>query len=756
LNVPLSHWVVLLSMATVYAAIATYLSQVRFNDLYDAAWDLGVVQQSLWTGAHGSLLYETPDRMKVGVSSFLMVHTTYVALLIAPLYAAFPSPTTLLALQASALASAVLPLYLLLRREVPNVLVVFLILALFLANCAALAALITPYHWESFLPAEFLWTFWLWTERRYYLATIPAVLGMLTLEVFPILLMALVVYGLYPGLRRFLESPRETLRSLPEFWPRLRPWVALAVLAVGGYLALRIVQYDVLAPWLGTTTGGVSGQLSGGVSTFTVVSATGLTVGPSLFFWFLLLATLGFLPLFAPRSLILTVPWFLETVVLAPQFSMTFGTQYPLVAVTTLSVSLVYGAAAVYRRPADEGGAVLTLAAFVLLGAVYSMLALGFSGELLATSFPTVFWLVLAVPPLATVAIFAAAMRPSHEAPRGTPEARARRRALVRRWRTPLWGVMVALLVSFNVLLSPVLPANEGTAGPAYRFQFGTDPALAPAEWLASLVPDRAVVYATQNLFPFVANDPNAWPSATSPYPASPGIVYQPFSSSHLPTYVFTDALSWGTFPPFVQSAVLNSSTYGLVGYAVYEGLWPGSVYLFELGFRGAPQVRWASAPWAPFFATAHNLTVGPSAIVNTSGDGKYGAVIESEPAGQVTGNESELWSMNWTELPLGLYELTYNLSGSSGKSLSNPDALVAHLDVGPYTDAPAYLSANITAGELFRPGWSEYSFTIPLVLPYPIVGLRGYLGYTGDEPNGTIVLNYIELAPFGWGSTPG
>lgn len=89
-------------MVVAFTGALTYFSQLRFENFLTGAFDLGVNHQLLWTGSHGYLLYETPDRLISGIHSFLEINSTYLAFAVAPLYSTFPVPATPFALQSAA------------------------------------------------------------------------------------------------------------------------------------------------------------------------------------------------------------------------------------------------------------------------------------------------------------------------------------------------------------------------------------------------------------------------------------------------------------------------------------------------------------------------------------------------------------------------------------------------------------------------------------------------------------------------------
>jgi uncharacterized membrane protein len=809
-EIPRRHLVVLLGLVAGYTVVLTYLCQLRFENFLDGAFDLGVNQQLLWTTSHGYFFYETPDRLISGTNSYLGIHTTYIAALVVPIYDAWPYPATLFALQSAGLASAAFPLYLLLRRFTRDPVLVFGIVLVFLLNFGIISSLLYDFHWEAFLPAEFLWVYFLVQLRLYRWSLVPIVAGFLTIEVFPFFIVGLVALVLYERLQAVGARLRPLLRDRD-----VRIQLGLLAFSVVAFLTLEFIQVHVIPPLVGSP--GIVGHTAGPAASWTV-TATGETVQVSLVYWVLLLASVGFLPLLSPKSLILSLPWFGESVILQPGYSTFFGNQYALVAIATLAVGLVEGARWFTLRERDPrwtvvlfgllGGSVVSanivafgwpsyltsaqvgpsmwLALLMLPAGMLAVLSyvrlkrtiapklsvrtvrpwLPFVAALALTltscevflfdytsmllrnqvePVPLV-WLGLLVLPLAAaVLVIALSLRKRSGAMGADDPLSAGRIQRPPTWRAASVAILL-IVISFNLALSPIVNPDLPGTGHGYQLPFGGNPASLDMGWITGFIPSGAVVVSASNLFPFVANNPHAWP-ANSCLPPCGAPPYWPFSLSNSPRYVLTDGSQFGMLPLDLQWQLLNSSIYGTVAHIVSQSVVPGSIYLFEHGYTGPPAVRYATAAPAPYLATATNLTVGPSGIVATSVDSRYGEVIESRAAANVTGNLSVIWTGPVVQPFPALYHLVYNLSGSSRFSTSNPGIPVLRLNVSAgYASAPSFYTTVISAGQLAPGGWQTFEFSVPLGPPYRIVQLQGSLFEENGQPNGSVSLNYIEL----------
>ena len=368
-RIPRSHLALLLAVSAFYVAVISYLCQLRFDNFYAGAFDLGVNEQLLWTGGHGYLLYETPDRLITGVHSFLEIHSTYIALGFAPVYAAAPYPSTLFVLQSVAVASSIFPLYLICRLRGVRPGLVFPFLALFLVNFALLGALLFDFHWETFLPMEVLWYYYLVIRRSYYLALVPLAAGTLTLELFPFLAIGVALLLLYERLRAIGLRPRALLRDFVVRFQLLLVFVSLVA-----FLVVIFAERTVIPGLVGSS--GPIGVYAGINPSYRWTATSG-TLWYSALYWLLLIASLGFFPVFSPKSLLPSVPWFVESVLFQPYYSSAFGNHYALLALATLGIAYVEGFARWTKISEDRGVASGTSGALFGCAAVAEVVAFG-------------------------------------------------------------------------------------------------------------------------------------------------------------------------------------------------------------------------------------------------------------------------------------------------------------------------------------------------------------------------------------------
>lgn len=736
-------WLVVLSILGGYAALITYFSNLRAENFFTSAWDLGINQQLLWTTAHGQLLYETPDLAFYGAHSFLQVHSTYVAVLIAPIYAAWPNPLTLFVIQSSVFAASGIPLYFLARGTLARKELALAVAVLYLASFAVISGLMYDFHWEAFLPLEFFTFFVLVERRKFALALVPFAFGTLTLEVFPFLAGAVAVLLLYERAAALRFRGSHFLGDR-EF----RMGMALVGISLIAYALVRIAQYDLVPGYLAVPS--VTGGGSSAPAALLSIGANFVTLPHSLAYWALMLVTLAFLPLLSPRHLILSAPWFFYSVFVSPEFSAHFGDSPALIAFPALTVAAIFGLAELERRDWSELSTLIVTGA--LLGTLAFLAAVALlpreSVYLLRYTAGPWFW----APAVVAFGVTLAVLLGRRVVGRTPPALRRLVSRRIRRTAVPtvVAAVVVTILV-FDATMSPFNPTNfQATPIPGYEFQFSQSPTAAQMPWLLSYLPSDAQVLASDRLFPYVANNPDAWAIpwfVISPQQPVPNF---PFSPGNLPDYILADSQEFPLVPQFLQSAVFNASEYGLVAY-IYAAGPPGTIYLFERGFAGSTAARTVSTFPATLQYTWSNLSVGVAGKVESDPNSSFGQVINSTPVGPVNGTASPVWYGPYATLVPGNYTVTYRLEGGSNSSLATMDP-IGYLDAtwtGIQNNSSFY-RYPVTAAELSPHAWTRLQYSLELRYPYPDVELRGYLDLVNGRSIGWIKLDWLEISSMG------
>jgi uncharacterized membrane protein len=322
------------------------------------AWDLGIIEQSLWTTLNsGKIMYSTLE-VPFGnpTGNFLGVHFSPILFLVLPIYALYQSPQTLLVFQSFILAIAALPLYWLARDKLHNRLYGLAFATAYLLNPALHGVNTFDVHLEIFTPVFFLFAFY-YLDKGKWLKALPfIILELATIEFAPFIVFPL---GLYFFLKRSKELWKTKPQRLASIKKLLFPIAIMIASIVCLYLSLRIIE--LINP---LKTGGAPGRWENWGTDFSE-AATNIIRNPrevlivlatpieKPYFIIFLFASVIFLPLFAPLELIMPLPWIVAALLTdySPYYQPIY--QYPAFILGQISIAAIYG----YRRlfsPANQ------------------------------------------------------------------------------------------------------------------------------------------------------------------------------------------------------------------------------------------------------------------------------------------------------------------------------------------------------------------------------------------------------------------
>jgi uncharacterized membrane protein len=679
-----------LLIAAVLFVIVTFLaSWLRAIEFETTTWDQGLYQQALWSTAHGRNFYETADVETGGYGSLLEVHSVFLFYLLAPLYDLFPYETTLFAVQSVIVALAAFPLYLLARDVAASRRLGLLAGLAYLAWTPTLSSTLYDFHPEAFLPVELFTLVLLWERRQYAFGFLVAGIAFCTLEIAPVLTFFVGIWGLLtlrptrlaspnrlpraPFVGRWLARLRTALRS-----PKVRASLLLLGASAVAYWVLLYLRTDLLIGSLGTYPLPVpaSGYVIGATPSALGLSVPNLGVGlgAKLAYWGLALALLAFVPIWAPRALVLAIPWWSFTMLSANLNYVTLGFQYGFIAGSSLLVAFAYG----LPRLRD---------------------ALRARGYLDPRPEP--------VPP--------------------------------RRWRIPLRAlrrprfalvVGVVVLVGANLALTPLDPALQNAPlGSAYRLSYVPRPGDAAVDRLAGILPAGAVVVASDDLFPLVANDENAYSLL---WTADPGLAL-PFNATHLPSFVFLAQNALGAVPEWLANALYTNSSFGVRGIDWSSGV--GTVLLFQAGYSGTA-TEFGGAPVAQGTFFGGSLATPPAGSAGVSVGSTYSTVVESVP-----GIEGTAWRGPSITVAPGTYAIRASLEARPLTDNVSGSTTVLRIVVSGFGEA-ALTATNLTLSQLNYGEWVTVALDVKTT--FPVIGLV----VTGIVLVGSVVvtLNYLSI----------
>jgi uncharacterized membrane protein len=302
-------WLVVLAGVAGYAIHFSYHTLHTHYRLGTASLDLGLEDNLVWNAAHGGRLFKTsplggPDAVHTGF------HQTWFSYLIAPLYRLAPRPQTLLVFQATMIALAAIPLFLLARRRLGNGIGVVLALG-YLMYPPVHGSNLYDFHYQPLSPFFLLTALYFLVSRRNVLAALTIVVAFSLREDIPALVAVLGVFLIVSG-----ERPRAGL-----------------VVTIAGGLVFGALKFVIMPRFLGGAEAYVHqyknllgpGQQGFGGVLKTVLGNPFFTLGTlierdKLIYVLQLFAPLAFLPFRRSIGLLLCVPGFFFTLL---------ATEYP-------------------------------------------------------------------------------------------------------------------------------------------------------------------------------------------------------------------------------------------------------------------------------------------------------------------------------------------------------------------------------------------------------------------------------------------
>jgi uncharacterized membrane protein len=694
-------------MVVGFFAVSFYSGIVGYTDLQTQnATDTGIITQSVASTVRGHVapFFESYDCFEKARCSFLLVHPSFVLYLAVPFYALAPSTVTLFGLRTALVALAAIPLYALTRRITGSSGKALLAAGLYLVWAPSFLGDAFSLHLESLLPLELFALVAVWLSGRYRLALCVAVIAFLTFEIFPIFTFLLGAFFLYPYLdtsfRNGWRSWRGGSAGPQPIWaalsygrrqvhrgwriPEVRYIVALMSASVAAYLFLdsflNVWGYAILGVVAPTIPPGIGGFISNNSSPSIVPLALVLTSAQTLStaeYWLILYALVAFIPILAPRALILSGPWIGWTLLTdTPRFS-TLGHQYSMIAAGPIFLGLAYGLQRVSLGGKSAGAS-------------------------------------------------SSASR-SPLARRGWPTYR-RSRA----WRLPssrtAWTGAIVVVVFANGILLPICPLLPALGvEPGVPFEGGyfdhsleISASFASVEKLVGSIPRLATVGATVQLFPLIASYPHAYVLAGSHTPED--YANLPFNISAGPQYVLTSAATLSQLQFNLSRNVSNPLLYGVSGYVASTPA--AAILLFEKGFVGPAQLF---GPRGSVAATRYlpgdGIQAGDHGVEGQDASSPSGSVIQSL---NETDRVGQVWTGPGVYLQPGNYTVIVEVQVVGQNLTEDPTAHTVRIDIGGF--GGTLLNESLPAST-FSPGeWTNLTFPISLDQPFPSLNVQGFL----------------------------
>jgi uncharacterized membrane protein len=342
----------LIAIYTIYFSVYTLFMHYTFKTY---GWDLGIIDQSLWTTLNSGKLFYSTLEVPYGnpIGSFLGVHFSPILFLILPVYAMFQSAETLLVLQSFILALAALPLYWLARDKLGNRMYALAFAASYLLAPALHGVNTFDFHLEIFTPVFTIFAFY-YMDKDKPLKALPFVLlELATIEFAPLIVFFLALYFLLKAIMKRLTAERGARLPIKQLlFPAILLGVAIGSFFFAQYAISVVNPLKTGSPsgrwdnWGSTMSEAVSNMLHNPAEAMTVM----ITPLEKPLYVIFLFAPVLFLPMLEPLTLLLPLPWIVAALLTDYQPYYQPYYQYSAFIIGQIYIGAVLGFSVLFRQ----------------------------------------------------------------------------------------------------------------------------------------------------------------------------------------------------------------------------------------------------------------------------------------------------------------------------------------------------------------------------------------------------------------------
>jgi uncharacterized membrane protein len=323
---------------------------------------LGLFSQSTWTQLHGHVYANSHETIDGSLGSHFGIHFSPTLLIVAPIYALFPSPLILLGLQSLALSLIPLPLFHLLRHRVSATAALVLALATLAIPAFALAGPL-DFRDQNLLPVLLLGVLWAIEARSTRVAFVLALAALGVREDTGLTLAALGIYAMIRG-----AGARVGLGMIAlgiAWFVVVTNFVIPRFSSPGLWMDPKRFFASVLGQWGDTPLAALQGMVSRPVELLKTLASA----DSARYLYALLLPLLG-LPPFGDWAALMALPNLGINLLSRLPFLRDAAQGYSLIPLTflALATALVAVRASKGALPARQAGTALALALVVLAG----------------------------------------------------------------------------------------------------------------------------------------------------------------------------------------------------------------------------------------------------------------------------------------------------------------------------------------------------------------------------------------------------
>ncbi len=326
-------WVVLILLIALYVAFFAALSIRQHDAFLTHAADLGYFDQALWNTRHGRFVAESTPQ---GLSWRLTDHFEPIFALVSLSLFLWDDVRTLLIVQTLALALGAVPVFLLARHKLRNDAVALAFAAAYLLCPAMQAANLTEFHAVPLAVAPLLFAFYFSEREQWGRMWVFALLAITVKEEISLLTLML---GLYLIVFRRQWRMGVALAGLSLAWF----WMATFVIIPSSSQRLRPQSEASIYFERYSEFGGGPGEIVANLIRRPGQTLATLLSPPRLGYVGGLLASVGFLALLSPETLLLGAPIFAANLLSNYPLMYSGEAHYSAPAVPFLFIAAIYG-----------------------------------------------------------------------------------------------------------------------------------------------------------------------------------------------------------------------------------------------------------------------------------------------------------------------------------------------------------------------------------------------------------------------------
>lgn len=338
---------ILIALIIAYTAVFSFVAYAKYRSFSFYDVDLAVINQAFWNASRGGIVPASPGQATILNGG----HVELIILLLTPIYAAFPSPLTLLFLQSLALAVGAWPLYLL-GRELVKPAIGLLFAVCYLIYPALNWVNLFEFHTIALATPLILWMFYFYVRKNWPAYCLFVILALSCREDVAIPVFAMGIFALIRGRGGMPDEKGSGLKwGLLVLFSSVI-WFVLCIKFIQPYFMLLEYRNAETAKggllffgWLGDSLSEILRTLA--VRPGYVLG--GIVIKAKMLYLLHLLAPVTFLPLFSPAGMVMTLLSLSEGLLSQRIPHYTIRYQYTSIVTPIVFIAAIYGIRNIFK-----------------------------------------------------------------------------------------------------------------------------------------------------------------------------------------------------------------------------------------------------------------------------------------------------------------------------------------------------------------------------------------------------------------------